>query len=281
MAITQKPADQPELKPAREHRVLPLDDVEWRASGSGEGELTVRGHAAVFNRSSLDLGGFRETIDPHAFDNVLDTNPDVHALWDHDTRLVLARTTNKTLELRADPIGLHFWAKVANTSYAKDLRLLMERGDVNQASFAFTVARDEWTVDDKEQVTRTILEVDQLYDVTVTAQGAYPQTDTSVVKHLRSRISSEIDEGNLPNWAAKAIPNDIVAPDDPADESQPHADSVGSDDQRTLAPSLVEDNSGREAEEKRADDLKDLRKLTEFEVANAKRRLLDAERKRN
>src|SRR5262245_9503928 len=101
--------------------------------------MTVRGHAAVYDRTSLDLGGFRERIAKGAFTRVLNGNPDVHALWDHDTKLVLARTKNKTLELREDPVGLHFWARVADTSYAKDLRVLMERGDIDQASFGFTV----------------------------------------------------------------------------------------------------------------------------------------------
>lgn len=274
-----KPASASELQPAREHRTVPLEDVSWRASGAGEGELIVRGHAAVFNRSSLDLGGFTERIAPGAFTKALDANPDVHALWDHDTKLVLARTKNKTLDLREDPHGLHFYAKVADTSYARDLRVLMERGDVDQASFAFTVARDEWNIDDNENVTRTIHEVEQLYDVTVTAQGAYPQTDTSVVKHIRSRITEEIAEGRLPEAAADALPQD-VAPAEPADEPEPPADG-DSDESATPAPEPVEDDSALdEAEEARAQALKQLRKDTTAGVAEAKRRLLDAERKR-
>lgn len=162
----------------REERTVPLEGLEWRTRG---GALTVRGHAAVFNQLSHDLGGFREQIAPGAFTKVLGRNPDVHALWDHDTSLVLARTKNGTLELREDSVGLHFVANVADTSYARDLKLLMERGDVDQASFAFTVAYDEWTVDEQENVVRTILELDNFYDVTVTAKGAYPQTDTAVV----------------------------------------------------------------------------------------------------
>lgn len=280
MDPNEKPASVPELQPAREHRTLPLEDVEWRASGSGSGDMTVRGHAAVFDRLSLDLGGFRERMAPGAFTKALDANPDVHALWDHDTKLVLARTKNKTLELREDPIGLHFWAKVADTSYAKDLRLLMERGDVDQASFAFTVARDEWEIDANDNVTRTILEVDQLYDVTVTAQGAYPQTDTSVVKHIRSRITEEIAEGRLPEAAADALPP-TVAPEDPAGEPGPQ-EPLGLGEERTPAPEEVEDDSSRDAdEEKRAEDLKALQAHTRTEVQLAKRRLLDAERKKD
>jgi HK97 family phage prohead protease len=279
MAATDRPANVSEPKPAREYRLMPLSDVEWRASGAGEGELIVRGHASVYNRLSLDLGGFREKIAPGAFTRVLDGNPDVHALWDHDTKLVLARTKNKTLDLREDPVGLHFYAKVADTSYARDLRVLMERGDVDQASFAFTVERDEWHIDDDDNVTRTIFEVGQLYDVTVTAQGAYPQTDTSVVKHIRSRITEEIAEGRLPETAAAVIPT-TVAPDEPADtpEAQEQILALG----KSATPHLtVEDDLSRQQadKEKRAQELKQLRTDSAARVQAAKKRLLDAERK--
>jgi HK97 family phage prohead protease len=277
MAAHKRPAEGSELQPAREQRVLPLEDVEWRESGSGEGQLTVRGHAAVFDRLSLDLGGFRERIDPGAFTAALDRNPDVHALWDHDTKYVLARTKNKTLELREDPVGLHFWAKVADTSYAKDLRKLMERGDVDQASFAFTVARDEWTVDDQENVTRTILEVGDLYDVTVTAQGAYPQTATSVVAHMRSRIKTEIQEGRLPAEAEQAI-NKIVAPDEPADKPETQ-DNLASDEQRTTASETPADGDSTQedvVEEERVSSNERNKLLDEMAAAVATER----ERKR-
>lgn len=198
---------------AKETRVLTLEDVEWRdGEKSGDGSLTVRGHAAVFNRWSLDLGGFREKIAKGAFEAVLDSNPDVHALWDHDTSLVLARTKNKTLDLREDPLGLHFWAKVAPTSYAQDLRILMERGDVDQASFAFTVPKggDKWNIstdeDGNEKAERVIRQIDGLYDVTVTAQGAYPQTGTEVVRTLRSRAEAEIDDRETLRHVLDALP---------------------------------------------------------------------------
>jgi HK97 family phage prohead protease len=279
MATTEKPADVPELQPAREHRLLPLDHVEWRASGAGEGELILRGHASVYNRLSLDLGGFRERIAPGAFARVLDRNPDVHALWDHDTKRVLARTKNKTLDLRDDPVGLHFYAKVADTSYARDLRVLMERGDVDQASFAFTVERDEWTIDENEEVTRTIHEVRDLYDVTVTAQGAYPHTDSKVFRHIRSLITEEIAEGRLPETAADALP-ETVAPDT-VGKPDPQAESLESGKERNPAPETVGDDSTRDAvEEKRAEELRQLQRDSHAEVELAKRRLLDAERER-
>jgi uncharacterized protein len=290
MDTKTQPAE-PVLQPAREHRVLPLEDVEWRKSGAGPDQLTIRGHASIFSRLSLDLGGFRERIAPGAFRDALDGNPDVHALWDHDTRLVLARTKNKTLDLREDPIGLHFWAKVADTSYARDLRVLMERGDVDQASFAFTVAPggDEWNIreeDGEEVVERTINKIGELFDVTVTAQGAYPQTDTSVVAHMRSRLVEEIREGRLPDMPverAGALLNKIVAPDEPVDVPEPQEDILGPDEQRNLAPDVVEDEPTHQDEvvgEKRAEELKALKAHSRTTLELTKRRLLDAENER-
>lgn len=253
MTAKRQPDNAPELKPAREQRTLPIEGVKWERSGSANDELTVRGHASVYDRLSLDLGGFRERIAKGAFNNVLDRNPDVHALWDHDTSKVLARTKSKTLELREDPIGLHFWAKVANTSYARDLKVLMERGDVDQASFAFTVANDVWEVDENEEVTRTITEIGELYDVTVTAQGAYPQTDTSVVAHMRSRLQQEVSEGNLP----QAVLDKIVAPEG-ADEPAPQENL---DAERNLAPKVGDDSSHTDVDEEKRVTAREREKL--------------------
>lgn len=228
---TETPAKTPERKPAefdfgtfggKERRSFKLDVEDVRDSGAGEGQFTIRGHAAVFDKWSLDLGGFREKVDPQAFDNVLSRNPDVRLNWDHDTRWMLARTANKTLELRTDPAGLHYWGRVAPTSYATDLRILMERGDIDEASFAFTVAKDKWEITgegDDEKVERTILEVGELYDVTVTAMGAYPQTDSQVV---RKRALDYAHERGL-------IPEDVAPVTAGDEESREGSEEVAPD----------------------------------------------------
>jgi hypothetical protein len=163
-----------------------VGEWELRHTGRQTEAFTVRGYAAVFNQLSLDLGGFREQIEATAFDEVLQTNPDVHFAWDHDMRYVAARTKNDTLKLWTDNTGLGMEAQVGNYSWAKDLRVALERGDIDQGSFAFSVADggDDWEVQDDESVLRTIRNVDGLYDVTVTAQGAYPQTSMAAVRSL-------------------------------------------------------------------------------------------------
>ncbi len=190
------------------HFTFPLADLEFADSGAGEGQRTIRGHAAVFNRLSHDLGGYRVKVAPGAFSAVLDNDPDVHLVWDHNTALTLARTRNKTLELREDPAGLHVWGRLAKTSYADDLIELMKRGDVDQMSFACDIGADEWD-DSSDEITRTILEVGNLYDVTVCAQGAFPQTDSRLAADLVSaietgRVSARADEDVAPQTAGDA-----------------------------------------------------------------------------
>jgi HK97 family phage prohead protease len=186
----------PEEREERSQSVLTarLEQVEVRESGAGSGQMTLRGHAAVFNRLSHDLGGFRERIAPGAFTNVLDTNPDVHLVWDHDTSLTLARTRNNTLELREDPMGLHVWARLAPTTYASDLATLMDRGDIDQMSFKFMIGAETVELVDGEDPIFTIEEVSSLFDVTVTAQGAYPQTDAQLV---RQRLERALNHGRV------------------------------------------------------------------------------------
>jgi len=53
---------------------------------------------------------------------------------------VLGRTKSGTLELSEDATGLAMFARVGPTTYAKDLAISMERGDIDQMSFKFTIA---------------------------------------------------------------------------------------------------------------------------------------------
>jgi HK97 family phage prohead protease len=181
--------DMPALPELRSTLVAPLDHVEFRESGNGT-DMVLEGHAAVFNQWSDDLftwaGVFRERVAPGAFRDVLASKPDVRALFNHDANFVLGRTHAGTLDLQEDATGLRVWARVAPTQWAADLRTSMQRGDIDQMSFAFTVAEDEWHEDhDQEIVERTVLRVGELFDVSVVTYPAYPQTDAAL-RELRA-----------------------------------------------------------------------------------------------
>ena len=205
----------------REVRVVGLQDIEIRHTGRATEGFTIRGYPAVYNQTSHDLGGFKEQIAKGAFDDILATDPDVHAVWDHDTRYVMARTLNNTLSLSSDDHGLFMEAQVGNYSWAKDLRVALERGDIDQGSFSFMVADggDEFAADEDGNVMRTIRSIGGLYDVTVTAQGAYPQTSLAAVRSLAAA------KGRPPEEVEAAL---VAAQQGQREETEPR--SVGEDE---------------------------------------------------
>jgi uncharacterized protein len=63
---------------------------ELRTSKTDDG-MRIGGFAARYSTLSSDLGGFRERILPGAFDKVLDSDPDVVCLFNHDPNFVNCR----------------------------------------------------------------------------------------------------------------------------------------------------------------------------------------------
>lgn len=152
----------------------------------------IIGHAAVFNARSEVLmefsdGRLVEEIAPGAFRKTIQ-EADIRALINHDPNLVLGRNKAGTLRLYEDEHGLAVEITPPDTQAARDLLVLLERGDVSQMSFAFAPIKQTWSEerDEKSGITtyvRRLQEV-RLYDVSVVTYPAYPQTDASVVRAL-------------------------------------------------------------------------------------------------
>jgi HK97 family phage prohead protease len=156
-------------------RVDVRGEYEIRASkGPGPGKLG--GYAAVFDQTT-DLGWMgKERLARTAFADVLaDSATDVRALWNHDMRLLLGRQAAGTLRLSTDTRGLEYEVDLPATSYAQDVRVLAERGDLDGASFAFLPG--DWTWDDATE-TRTHTSVARLVDVSPVTIGAYAGAST-------------------------------------------------------------------------------------------------------
>lgn len=169
--------------------------VEHRADDAGK--VTVTGYVAVFG-DTADIGGyFREIIARGAFTNTL-RSADVRAYFDHDRGRVLGRTSSGTLRLREDTKGLHVEIDLPDTSDGRDVKALIERGDISGMSFGFSVLRQEWdeTVDPP---TRTILEV-ELREVSIVSEPAYDGTSIA----LRSLDEARKEHRRQHNTAAFA-----------------------------------------------------------------------------
>jgi len=144
-------------------------------------KLRLEGHAAVFNRLSEDLGGFREQIMPGAFSQSI-AEDDILSLFNHDSNYVLGRNRAGTLQLSEDTTGLAMAINLPDTQIGRDLMTSIERRDITGASFAFMVPSggDRWEHVDGMDL-RTILFA-RLKDVSPVTFPAYPQTDVSVAK---------------------------------------------------------------------------------------------------
>ena len=171
-----------------ERRTYTVRNVETRQED--DGVMRLSGYAAVFNDPSVPLP-FSERIAPGAFRKTLSETPDVRLLINHEG-LPLARTKNETLTLSEDEVGLRFDAELPDTSEARDLYTLIQRGDVDQMSFAFRVIRQKWNSDRSE---RTLTEVSLADgDVSVVTYPAYPTTTVEAREHLARAIQA-VKEG--------------------------------------------------------------------------------------
>ena len=154
----------------KETRSLPLPS-------DGENR-NVSGFAANF--MEYDLGSFRERIERSAFDNL--DNYDIHALYNHDYDRVLARRNKGkgTLDLQVNDEGLYFAFELPDTATGNEVRTLVSRGDVDQASWAFTVKKEEWIDVRSEKPLRVIKEVGEIFDISLTPRGANPTTSAAL-----------------------------------------------------------------------------------------------------
>lgn len=140
---------------------------------------TLAGHAAVFGQHAQIRGGW-EAIGPKAFDEVLARDDDVVALRDHDPGQLLGRRSSGTLRLATDTDGLAFEVDLPDTSYARDIRELVARGDLRGASFGFLPGKDEITRAPDGRQLRTHTSIDRLLDVSVVALPAYGGTSVTL-----------------------------------------------------------------------------------------------------
>ena len=170
--------------------------VQVRKKGDQAQASQVEGHAAVFNSLSVDFGGWRERIMPGAFSRAIKEKQDVFALINHDESLILGRTRSGTLTLSEDKEGLAFDCRLPATSYASDLSVIMDRGDIDQCSFGFVPVKTTWSEEPdpdnaKEQIIVRQIEDCDLFDVSVVTYPAYPQTDANTRAEFRSLAMAE------------------------------------------------------------------------------------------
>ena len=176
--------------------VLRSADFETREA---DGNLYIDGYFAVFNSEYWLWKTAYETIDPGAFN--LEADEDVRALTNHDSTLVLGRTTVGTLALRVDDRGLFGTILInAKDQDACNLYERVKRGDVSQCSFGFDIL-EEGTEYRDDGVTVFHLKRVKLWEVSVCTFPAYEETGVSA----RMAQVEELQKRKAEDWRQRML----------------------------------------------------------------------------
>mgnify|MGYP003655298379 FL=1 len=158
---------------------------------SNDKTIKVSGYAAKFD-SETNIGGYyRESIAKGAFSDAI-KNDDVRFLINHEG-LPLARTKSGTLRLSEDDTGLFIEAELnLNDPDVQTIASKMERGDLDEMSFAFTPEVEKW--DDSGDIPLRTLEKVNLFDVAIVTYPAYGDTEIgirSLEDHRKQNIKQQ------------------------------------------------------------------------------------------
>lgn len=148
--------------------------ADFKTREDGEDRI-IEGYFSVFDSEYQVWDDWTEVVKQGAFRETLKKD-DIRALVNHDTTLVLGRTTADTLELREDEHGLFGRIKVnPNDQDAMNLYARVQRGDVTQCSFGFDVLANE--TEKRDGTTYTYLTEVKLYEVSCCTFPAYTATE--------------------------------------------------------------------------------------------------------
>lgn len=135
----------------------------------------IEGRAIPFNIPSPNREGFRETIAPEAVEGVFEKS-DVFLLYNHDkSKGFLARNKmgKGSLNIEVKEDGVYFSFIPANDNLSVYIKDRIQRGDLDEMSWAFTVESDTWVKAADGVYDRTINKFEKIYDFSVVDSSYY------------------------------------------------------------------------------------------------------------
>ena len=136
---------------------------------------TIEGRAIPFNVLSPNREGFREMISPEAVEGVIEAS-DIFMLYNHErSHGFLARNNKGKGSLKVDvrEDGVYFEFDPGKDDLSNYILERIERGEINETSFAFTVREDKWVKQNDGVYDRTITKFDRLYDFSIVDNSYY------------------------------------------------------------------------------------------------------------
>lgn len=197
---------------------MELERRDWEFSGEddglvvesrADGRAVIKGWAVVYNRLSVDLGGFRERILPGAFDGVLNRQrgrQDLVSYYNHNPDILLGRESSGTLVVGTADKGV--WFEVTPPASRADIMELVARRDVRGASFTFSIEKggESFTTDENGRAIREIRAAN-LYELGPVVQPAYPATNVAVA--MRS-VQAFLDSLGIPETTPQIVTPDVL-----------------------------------------------------------------------
>lgn len=164
--------------------------VEFNSSPDNR---TIEGRAIPFNVFSPNREGFREMIDPQAIEGVIERS-DIFLLYNHDKSQGFLARNNKgkgslKVDVRDDGVYFTFNAKKDNLSNYVYERI--QNGELDETSWAFTVAEDRWVKAEDGVYERTITKFERLYDFSVVDNSYYGIENTVGCKRFAEVLAEE------------------------------------------------------------------------------------------
>lgn len=148
---------------------------ELRACGKDKKDRIIEGRAIPFNVFSPNREGFREMIAPGAVEGVIEKS-DIFMTYNHSKDNGFLARSNKgkgSLVIDVTDEGVNFMFEAGNDNLSNYVLERIERGDLGETSFAFTVAEDRWVKAEDGVYERTITKFDRLYDLSIVDQSYY------------------------------------------------------------------------------------------------------------
>lgn len=165
---------------------------------------TLHGYASVFDTETYIAGEGYEIMGRTAFDAVAkDESTDVRALYNHDHSALLGRQSSGTLRWSVDSEGLPFEVDLPDTQLGRDIRVLLERGDLDGCSFAWIEGDSDIQSRSAGGRVKVHTRVDRLIDVSVVTLPAYPGTSAKL-RSEQAGNSLRLVRAKLTLWKGQA-----------------------------------------------------------------------------
>ena len=196
------------MKTINKREIFTASQLRLREIDGIEESRTITGYAILFDTPSAPLYEdeeevIREVIAPEAVSLELLDKSDIKMTMFHDRQLLLARSNkgSGTLSYGIDDKGVYFEFEAPDTADGDKAIELVKRGDIAGCSFAFSTryydrafVEESVVHGDKVEVTYRVKVITDIFDFTLAADPAYPDTSVEareIVDALHQRRQRE------------------------------------------------------------------------------------------